>query len=214
MKHHGVWLGEASSGIAKDELKAQTTHDDTDLLQRARSGDRDAFAAIVRTYQAPALRLATIISGDSTEAYDIVQEAFVRAHQALATVRDGDSLRPWLLRIVANQAKNAQRSRWRRDTRHQRHAALRPPELAGPDELALGGLQAQTLLDAISRLSDTDRKVIACRFFAGLNEAETATALGVANGTVKSRTARALARLRDQVGPEIGDDNSTTGGPE
>lgn len=206
----GVLSGEASSRIDKDELKDLSTDDDKVLLRRARSGDRDAFAAIVRGYQAPALRLATAISGDSTEAYDIVQEAFVRAHRALGTVRDDEALRPWLLRIVANQAKNVQRGRWRRETRHQRHAALRATEPAGPDELALSGIEAQHLLLAISRLSPNDRTVIACRYFAGLSEAETAVALGLANGTVKSRTARALARLREQVGPR--DEAGTAGG--
>ncbi len=192
-----------SSVIEKDELKNLTDSDDGDLLRRARSGDHNAFAAIVRTYQGQALRLATVISGDSTEAYDIVQEAFVRAHHALGTVRDGEALRPWLLRIVANQAKNATRSRWRRDTRHQRHATLRAPEPSGPDEVALSGLEASQLLEAISRLREIDRSIIACRYFAGLDEAETARALGVANGTVKSRTARALARLRELIDPQL-----------
>lgn len=170
---------------------------DAELVQRARSGDRAAFGEIVQTYQAPALPLATIIGGDSTEAYDIVQEAFVRAFQALPSMRSGESLRPWLLRIVANQAKNSRRSRWRRDRRQDRHAALRPDDVSGPDEIALGEVAAQGLLVALSKLSVNDRTVLACRYFADMSESETASALGVANGTVKSRTARALAHLRD-----------------
>ncbi len=181
-------------------MKEHITNDDRDLLRRARVGDRDAFAEIVRAHQAHALRLATAISGDSTEAYDIVQEAFMKAHQALATVRDDQALRPWLMRIVANQAKNAARGRHRREARHQRHVVLRAQPPAGPDEVALGAIEAQCLLEAMGRLADNDRHVLAYRYFAGLSEAETAVALGIAAGTVKSRTSRALLRLRIETG--------------
>lgn len=181
-------------------MKEHTANDDRDLLRRARVGDRDAFAEIVRAHQAHALRLATAINGDSTEAYDIVQEAFVKVHQSLATVRDDEALRPWLMRIVANQAKNTARGRRRREARHQRHVVLRTQSPPGPDEIALGSIEAQRLLDAVARLADNDRHVLACRFFAGLTEAETAVALGIAAGTVKSRTSRALLRLRVETG--------------
>ena len=193
----------------RDELKDLTPATDAELVRRARGGDRAAFGEIVRTYQAPALRLATIISRDSSEAYDIVQEAFVRAYQALPSVRADESLRPWLLRIVANQAKNSQRSRWRRDRHQGRQAALRPDEVSGPDEIALSEVAAQGLLVALSRLSVRDRTVLACRYLADMNESETASALGVANGTVKSRTARALARLRDGLGRDLQPEDHT-----
>lgn len=182
-----------------------TPADDAELVRRAQLGDRQAFASIVAIYQVPSLRLATIISGDSTEAYDIVQEAFVKAFYALPRIRTSDSLRAWLLRIVANQAKNVRRSRSRRDARLRRHANLRVEEANGTDESALSTLQAEELLGAIGRLSSADREVLACRFFADLSEAETAHALGLPNGTVKSRTARALARLRSELNADLGD---------
>lgn len=182
-----------------DAVKAVVHDADRDLLRRARAGDRTAFEEIVRLYQGPALRLASVVGGDAHEAGDIVQEAFVRAYRQLHTVRDGDALRPWLLRIVANQAKNARRSRWRRDARTQRHASLRIVEPSGPDELALDEVDARALFAAVSSLPTIDRTVIGCRFFAGLSEAETAATLGIAAGTVKSRTARALARLRSRL---------------
>lgn len=173
------------------------------LVRRAQSGDRAAFGAIVRAHQAPALRLAAIICGDSTEAYDIVQDSFVKAFHALPHVRNSESLRPWLMRIVANQAKNARRSRARRDARMQRQIRLRMDDPPTTDDIALTTVAAERLSSAIDRLSDVDRNVIACRYFAELSEAETASALGVARGTVKSRTARALARLRVELGDEI-----------
>lgn len=176
-----------------------TPADEADLLRRAQAGDRNAFGAIVAAHQRVALRLASVISGDSTEAYDIVQEAFVKAYLALPSLRTTDSLRAWLLRIVANQAKNARRSRGRRDARWQRQTMLRMDETTAPDDLVLGAVEAEGLLRAIGELSRTDRHVLACRYFADLSETETADVLGVANGTVKSRTARALSRLRSKL---------------
>ena len=181
-------------------MKDLTPVDDAELLRRARAGDRDAFGRIIAMHQVAAVRLATIICGDPTEAYDIVQEAFVRAHRALPGVRSADGITPWLLRIVANEAKNSRRGSWRRDRRHRRHAALRAPSAVGPEDAALSDADADALLRAIGELSDRDRVILGCRYFAGLNEAETAAALGVAPGTVKSRTARALERLRVRLG--------------
>ena len=176
--------------------------DERALVRRAQAGDRTAFGAIVRAHQAAALRLATVICGDSTEAYDIVQDSFVKAFHALPRMRSTESLRPWLMRIVANQAKNERRSRVRRDARVERQIRLRIDDTPTTDDIALTSVAAGHLSDAIVRLSDADRHVIACRYFAELSEAETASALGVARGTVKSRTARALARLRVELGVE------------
>jgi len=177
--------------------------DEPALVRRAQAGDRAAFGAIVRAHQAAALRLATIICGDSTEAYDIVQDSFVKAFHALPRMRSTESLRPWMMRIVANQSKNARRSRARRDARVERQIRMRVDDAPTTDDLVLTTVAAERLVDAVGRLSADDRHVIACRYFAGLNEAETASALGVARGTVKSRTARALARLRTELGDEF-----------
>lgn len=185
-------------------MKPTNATDDAELVRRARGGDRAAFAEIVEAYQVPALRLATVIVGDSDEAYDIVQDAFVHAFDALASMHTATSLRSWLLRIVANQAKNVRRSRRRNDARMQRQIRLQTDEVANTDDTALSALAAGELLAAIRQLSRADREIIAYRYFAGLTEAETASALGIAHGTVKSRSARALARLRTRLGDRIG----------
>lgn len=176
-----------------------TPDHDAELVRRAQAGDRSAFGAIVGANQTAALRLAIIISGDSTEAYDIVQDAFVKAYRSIGSIRDTDALGPWLLRIVANEAKNSRRGRGRRDRRHVRLAVLRPDVVGAPDDVALDHLRERQVVDAVGRLSLRDRRVIACRFFADLSEKETANVLGVAPGTVKSQTARALARLRIEL---------------
>lgn len=167
----------------------------SDVLQRARAGDRAAFAELVVAYQHVALRVATVVCGDPTEAADIVQDSFVRAHQALPTLRSDAAFRGWLLRAVANQAKNARRSTQRRQRRHLRLAAT-VLSVESVEDSALRALQADALLVAIGRLTEREREVLAYRYFAGLGEQETAEMLGIAAGTVKSRTARALASLR------------------
>lgn len=173
------------------------------LIQRAQAGDRDAFGKIVLHHQAAALRVATVICGDSTEALDIVQEAFLKIHRSLGTLRSTESLRPWIMRVVANEAKNSQRGRWRRERRANREIALREQVPAATEDTALSNVEARSLLQAIGRLPERDRRVIACRYFAQMSESETAAALDVAAGTVKSQTARALARLRAEIGNDL-----------
>ncbi|HEY7628978.1 MAG TPA: sigma-70 family RNA polymerase sigma factor [Ilumatobacteraceae bacterium] len=169
---------------------------DTDLVLRARAGDTAAFGALVRRHQTAALRLAAVISGSADDAADIAQEALVKAHRSLAKLSDPATVRSWLLRIVANEAKNHLRGRDRRRQREQRFGswAVSPP--IDPEATMLDDEAARSLAAALGRLAARHRQVLAYRYFAGLSEAETAQAMGVAPGTVKSRTARALGQLR------------------
>ncbi len=157
-----------------------------------------AYAELVRRYQAPALRTAALLAADADDAEEAVQDAFVKAHRALGRFRDGAPFRPWLLQIVANEARNRRRSAGRR-----RGLALRVAEdltssdaAPSPEVVVLGREARETLLAAVSRLGPDDRLVIGYRYFMDLSEAEMADALGVARGTVKSRLSRAIARLR------------------
>ena len=148
-------------------------------------------------HQRAAIRLAAVIAGPS-DADDIAQEAFVKAYRALDRFRPGAAFSPWLLSIVANEARNHLRASGRRT-----RLALRsvPPEETspGPEEAAIGADRRRALLRALDELQDRDRMVLSCRFLLGLSEAETAAALDCPPGTVKSRTARALDRLRDRM---------------
>lgn len=173
--------------------------DDAELLERARTGDRPAFGELVRRHRRPALRLAAVISGSTEEANDIVQEACVRMHRSLGTWRGTGSVRSWMLRIVANTAKNHVRSRVRRLRRDDRHAGLELRSVAASDEPAIARIEHEQLAGALSRLRADDRAVLGCRFIADLGERDTAEVLGIARGTVKSRTARALDRLRREL---------------
>jgi RNA polymerase sigma-70 factor, ECF subfamily len=175
---------------------------DAELAALAGAGDKAAFGALVKRHQVAAVRLATIISGSPDEAPDIVQEAFVKAYRALRSRPVPDMARSWMLRIVANEAHNSRRGserRIRRDDRYVAWSRFDSADSADAMTAALSAVEAGTLLAAIGRLSVHDREVIGYRYFAGLSEAETAAAVGTAMGTVKSRTARALERLRKDL---------------
>jgi RNA polymerase sigma-70 factor (ECF subfamily) len=104
-----------------------------------------------------------------------------------------------MLRIVANEAKNHLRGRDRRRLRDARYGAWVVATVPDPEVSALDADAAKDLGLALGRIGQRDRQMLAYRYFAGLSEAETAAAAGIALGTVKSRTARALARLRTEM---------------
>jgi RNA polymerase sigma-70 factor (ECF subfamily) len=170
------------------------------LVEHARAGDERAFAALVRAHQEVAFRTAYVITGSAAEAEDATQEAFVKAHRALNRFRAGASFRPWLLQIVANEARNRRRSVGRRTALSLR-AAAEPSARAAqpPEEDVFAGERRAELLAAVNALPAPERNVVACRFFVGLSELETAAALGVPPGTVKSRLSRGLQRLREHA---------------
>jgi RNA polymerase sigma factor (sigma-70 family) len=175
--------------------------DDETLVVRAREGERDAYGELVRRHQRSALRLAAVICGSTEEAEDIVQDAFVNAHRQLASYRGSGSPRAWMLRVVANHAKNHVRGRVRRLRRDDREGRLALRAVESAEQVAERRLEQEELAAALGHLPANDRAVLACRFIAGLSEAETADVLHVAVGTVKSRTSRALARLHTELAP-------------
>jgi RNA polymerase sigma-70 factor (ECF subfamily) len=167
------------------------------LIERARHGDVSAFEALVRAHQEICFRTAWISSGAADDAEDAAQEAFMKAFAALPRFRAGAPFRPWLLTIVANEARNRRRSANRREA-----LALRAPSEevgSSPETTALAMERRQALIDAVNRLSDADREVVSYRYLLELTEAETAAVLGVPAGTVKSRLSRAIQRLRAEM---------------
>jgi RNA polymerase sigma factor (sigma-70 family) len=173
--------------------------EETELVRRARRGEVSAYEELVRRYQGIAHRTAYLITGEAAEAEDAAQQAFVKAFGALGRFDPDRPFRPWLLRIVGNEARNLRRSAGRR-------AALelvvsREPEqlAASPEAEALDRERRESLMAAVSGLGEADRQVIGLRYFLDLTEAEMAEALGVAPGTVKSRLSRAMGRLREAM---------------
>ena len=161
----------------------------------------------MKSYQGIAFRTAFLVTRDSGEAEDAVQNAFINAYYALGRFREEAAFRPWLLRIVVNEARNRRRSTGRRERAALRLVEGRPADDAvpSPEAATLTSETGRELLDAVNSLSEKDRMVIACRYSLDLSEAEAAAVLGVRPGTVKSRLSRALARLRAAMDPvEVG----------
>jgi RNA polymerase sigma factor (sigma-70 family) len=178
--------------------------DEAELVERSKRGDLRAWETIVREYQGIAFRTAYLLSGTAADAEEAAQDGFVKAYRALGRFRRGAPLRPWLLRIVANEARNRRRSAARREALALRAAAEDRPgdAVPSPEAALLAGEERVRLLDAVNALSDEHRLVVACRYFLELSEDETAAALGMRRGTVKSRLSRALGHLREELGAE------------
>ena len=177
--------------------------DDADAVARSRDGDLDAYAVLVARYTLRAHRAAWLL-GAGEDADDVVQEAFVKAFRALPKFRAGEPFAPWLLSIVANETKNLMRSRHRRNALTLRLSAMEP-DAATPDtpfDEAVAGERRAKLLAAVNALPDRERQALICRYFLDLSEAETAQVLRWPLGSVKSRTSRALGRLRGLVPAE------------
>ena len=172
--------------------------DDQALVERARTGDVNAYEALVQQYQQLAFRVAYQVTGDAADAEDAAQEAFVNAYYALGRFRPGAPFKPWLCRIVANEARNRRMSAHRRTALAERaHLAQASGEAAPSPEAAAEADEFRAILvEALGQLRDDDRLILSYRLFFDFSEADMAEALKVPKGTVKSRLSRALTRLR------------------
>ena len=179
--------------------------EDGQLVDLARDGDVHAYEELVTRYRDIAYRVAWLVTRERGEAEDAAQEAFVKAYYALPRFRPGAPFRPWILRIVANEARNRIRSVRRREDLALRAAAADPGGAApSPEVAALAAEDRETLVHALSRLPERDRLVISYRYLFDLSEAEMADALDVRPGTVKSRLSRAMSKLRRQLSVDEG----------
>jgi RNA polymerase sigma factor (sigma-70 family) len=159
--------------------------DDSQLVSRARSGDREAASALFERYWPDAFRTAYAIVGRRDAAEDAAQDAFVRALGALDRFDTGRPFGAWLARIVANCSVD----RIRADRR------LAPLETdVGTEWLA--DVRHDEVLAAVAALPLARRQVVVLRYWAGLTQAEIASLLGVPLGTANSRLGRAVEDLR------------------
>jgi RNA polymerase sigma factor (sigma-70 family) len=175
--------------------------EDGTLVERARAGDAGAYEELVRLHSDIAFRTAYLLTGSAADAEEVTQDGFVNAFRALGGFRAGAPFRPWLLSIVANQARNRRRTAGRRVRMELRtlSEARSGSGPASPEDVVEQRATRQSLLSAVETLDEDDRLVVSCRYFLELSGQETAGALGIAEGTVKSRLSRALAKLRGRL---------------
>ena len=146
-----------------------------------------------------AFRVAYLITGSEAEAEDATQDAVMKAYDKMSRFDSTRPFRPWLLKIVGNEARNRLRAAGRRRHYELALAGLRDVS-EDPSDRSVGQDAAERLLDAVNRLPEKERIVVGLKYFLELSENEVAKAAGIPRGTVKSRTSRALRRLRDELG--------------
>jgi len=184
------------------------------LRSRVRAGDSDAFAAVFDDHAQAVYRYAAGLTGNWSAAEEVVSLTFLEAWRLRQTIKpDGGSLRPWLLGIAVNVTRNQARAARRHQAAMSRLPAPRPglPDFADEVTVRLDGRnQLAAVREAVRGLPARERDVLIC-IWSGLDSAEAAQALGVAEGTVRTRLFRARRRLRellDDAGPPAGDNTS------
>jgi RNA polymerase sigma-70 factor (ECF subfamily) len=164
--------------------------DESGLIEAARTGDGSAYAELLRPLYQGAFRLAYGLLRDADEAEDAVQEAAFKAWRKLGNLREGSSLQPWFLAIVANQCRSVSRSRWWSVVKAD------PPEReAQPIDIA----GAVDLRRALMRLGYEERLVLVLRYYLDLPFEEIASTLGISAKAARTRVERAVHRLRPIV---------------
>jgi RNA polymerase sigma factor (sigma-70 family) len=164
------------------------------LVQDAIGGDQLAFMLLVEPLLPAAYRLAVGMLRSESDAEDAVQEGVLKAWRHFGRFRRGSDLRPWLFTIVANECRLQRRSRW--------WSVVRTAEI--PDDPAsTSSVDAETvdLRQALYRLPHDQRFVVVLRYYLDLSFDEVAQTLGISTKAAKSRTYRALERLR--LSPEV-----------
>jgi RNA polymerase sigma-70 factor (ECF subfamily) len=181
---------------------------DAELLDRARRGDDTAFRLLVERYESVVAATVIGMLGRGADADDVGQETFIRFHSALGRFREESTLRTYLVRIAMNLSLNALQRRRRgllrfvsRDDadRALTEPAVEPTSNEDTDE------RREVVRRAVMRLSPRHRAVVVLRMFQSLSTRETASALGVPEGTVLSRLSRALKELEPMLAPYVKD---------
>ncbi len=181
--------------------------DDRELVERCRAGDLSAFELLVEKYRQRVWRLAYQILRDREEAWDVAQEAFVRAYQSLPNFRGQSAFYTWVFRIVVNLATDRQRQRGARarafggePVPEEEWARRVPDPSAGPEQAAVRVEERELIRRALDSLPPNHRTIIMLSDIEGLTYREIAEVLRIPLGTVMSRLHNARKRLRGLLG--------------
>jgi RNA polymerase sigma-70 factor (sigma-E family) len=189
------------SSVPGDAVPVRKVSADGTLPERAataRWGADQAVATLYREHYRSLVRVAYLLVADIGTAEDVVQDAFVAMHNAWRRLHDTDKGLAYLRQSVVNRS----RSVLRRRSVAERHAPQPPPDIPSAEHGALALLDRATVIKALAGLPRRQREVLVLKFYSGLGEAETATAMGISQGAVKSHTARAVAAMRAALKPE------------
>lgn len=187
-------MGRKTPGAASTAIPGRDADDDLLLVERARQGSAEAYDELFRRHRDGIARAAYLLVGDTDQAQDVTQEAFLIGWRDLPRLRDLERFRAWVTGIAVNVCRRRRRgaARDRRRSADRREATV-ATDVA--DAIVLR-VEVRRAVDALPR---SMREAIVLRFYCGLAEAEMALALGVPVGTVKSRLGRARARLADTL---------------
>ena len=182
--------------------------DDGALVERVRGGDVAAFEPLVEKYRQRVYRLAYNVLRDKEDAWDVAQEAFIKAYKALPTFRGQSAFYTWLFRIVMNVAHDKARQRGaagrafgtERVTEEEWERTMPDPG-EEPDTAAARAEQRRRITAALETLPEHHRAIIMLSDLEGLSYREIADVLNIPMGTVMSRLHNARKKLRSALGP-------------
>jgi RNA polymerase sigma-70 factor (ECF subfamily) len=175
-------------------------HAEQDLVRRAQSGDQEAFAQLVRAHQTMVYRLALARTRRHQDAEEIAQTVFVKAWQGLPAFRGEAALSTWLYRLTLNACTDFFRQSYPEPlSLDDLGSPARTPVQPSPEEDLLQREKEAALLQAIHRLPEQSREILALREFDGRSYEELSQILGIPVGTVRSRLARARLALRKDL---------------
>jgi RNA polymerase sigma-70 factor (ECF subfamily) len=184
------------TGFASPATSTTTGTWVTSAVRQAVAGDEMAFARIVDAYHRDLVRVAYVVTGDEPLAEDAAQSAWSIAWRKLGSLRDPERLRPWLVSVAANEARQLVRSRQRRAVAEIR---VRPPD--DIDDGLGEEIDHLDLLAILRTLKPEDRRLLALRYVGGLEPTEIAGLVGMSPSGVRGH----LSRLRDRLREEIRD---------
>jgi RNA polymerase sigma-70 factor (ECF subfamily) len=171
-----------------------------DEVRRARKGDSNAFAALVRAVQRPVFGLCLRLLRNEAEASEVAQETFLRAYQNLDRYDDTRPFDLWVLTIARNLCLDLLRRRSKLQTEDvDEHAQALPSGEASVEEHAMVRQERQSLEDAMATLSVDDREVLALYYVQKRTTKEIAQVMNVAPGTIMARLFRAREKLRTRM---------------
>ena len=180
-------------------------------VERAQSGDSDAFRLLVEQHSRAVFRLAFRMTGNEQDAEDVVQETFLRVYRQLDKYEARSSFSTWLYRIASNYSLDLIRMRKRHEDKRERGNAEErdilqtiPGNSPGPDRIVYSGQVQERVNEALNELSEQERTAFVLRHFAGMSIDEIGGALGTGTNATKHSIFRAVQKLRRSLEPLVG----------